>query len=256
MNEYDFDLIALGAGSGGVAACRQAGGYGARVAVCEEDRVGGTCVLRGCVPKKLLVMGSHFREDLDDARGFGWTIDRATLDWGALIRAKDCELERLEGICRRLLHDAGVTLVAGRGRIVDPHAVEIAGRRITTGAILVATGGRPVLPSTPGIEHAISSNEALSLPSLPKRVVIVGGGYIGCEFAGLFHAAGSEVTMLIRGSRLLRAFDVDVSSALMVAYRTKGIRILANVGVSDIAKRPDGTRTLLAPMVSASTRSR
>jgi glutathione reductase (NADPH) len=198
------------------------------------------------VPKKLLVMGSHFREDLDDARGFGWTIDRATLDWGALIRAKDCELERLEGICRRLLHDAGVTLVAGRGRIVDPHAVEIAGRRITTGAILVATGGRPVLPSTPGIEHAISSNEALSLPSLPKRVVIVGGGYIGCEFAGLFHAAGSEVTMLIRGSRLLRAFDVDVSSALMVAYRTKGIRILANVGVSDIAKRPDGTRTLLA----------
>jgi glutathione reductase (NADPH) len=244
MSQYEYDLLTIGAGSGGVAASRLAGNYGARVAICEEGRVGGTCVLRGCVPKKLLVMGSHFREDLDDARGFGWTIDGARLDWGALIRAKDRELDRLESVYKRLLADSHVTLLEGRGRITDPHTVEIAGRRVTAETLLVATGGRPILPPTPGIEHVISSNEALSLPSLPKRVVIVGGGYIGCEFAGIFHGAGADVTMLIRGSSLLRGFDVDVSSALSLAYRAKGIRVLSDVLVEGIEKRPDGRLTL------------
>jgi glutathione reductase (NADPH) len=248
MSKYDFDLLTLGAGSGGVAASRLAGTYGARVALCEEGRVGGTCVIRGCVPKKLLVIGSHFREELDDARGFGWRIDGASLDWPSLMHAKDSELNRLEGVFHRLLDDAGVTLVKGRARIVDPHTVEIAGRRITAATILVATGGRPLLPPVPGIEHAISSNEALSLPSLPSRVVIVGGGYIGCEFAGLLHAAGAEVSIVIRGNCVLRGFDVDVSSALTFAYRTKGIRVLTGAQVQGIETRSDGARTVLTTL--------
>jgi glutathione reductase (NADPH) len=244
VKKYDFDLLVIGAGSGGLATSRLAGADGARVALCEENRVGGTCVMRGCVPKKLLVLGSHFREELEDARGFGWTVDGARLDWGALMHAKDRELDRLEGIYRHLLSDGGVTLVEGRARIIDPHTVEIADRRVTAATLVVATGGRPVLPSTPGIEHVITSNEALSLPALPKRMVIVGGGYIGCESAGLFHAAGVEVTMLVRGEALLRGFDRDVSAALTLAYRNKGIRIVSDVVVRDIEGRADGTRAL------------
>ena len=245
MAEYDFDLFTLGAGSGGVAASRRAGSYGARVAVCEEGRVGGTCVMRGCVPKKLLVMGSHFGEQLSDARGFGWSIDGARLDWGALIAAKDRELARLEEVYHRLLRDASVTLIEGRGRIVDPHTVEVAGRRHTARTILVATGGHPVLPQTPGIEHALTSKEALSLTALPKRVVIVGGGYIGCEFASIFHAAGASVTMLIRGETLLRGFDDDVRAMLTMTFRTKGIRVLNDVLVRDLEKRQDGAISVL-----------
>ena len=245
MAEFDFDLLTVGAGSGGVAASRRAGSHGARVAICEEGRVGGTCVLRGCVPKKLLVIGSHFREELEDARGFGWTIDGARLDWGALIAAKDRELVRLEAVYHRLLKDSGVTLLEGRARIVDPHTVEVGGKRHTARTLLVATGGHPVLPDTPGIDHAITSNEALSLPTLPKRLLIVGGGYIGCELAGVFHAAGSEVTMLIRGESLLRGFDDDVRAMLTATYRSKGIRVLADVTVRDVELRADGTRSVL-----------
>jgi glutathione reductase (NADPH) len=245
MSSYDFDLLTIGAGSGGVAASRLAGSYGAKVALCEEGRVGGTCVLRGCVPKKLLMLGSHVREELEDARGFGWTIEGATLVWGALVAAKDRELLRLEGVYRRLLSDSKVTVLEGRARFVDPHTVEIGGRRVTGETIVVATGGRPSLPPTPGIEHAITSNEALSLSSLPKRVAIIGGGYIGCEFAGIFHAAGAAVTMLIRGEHLLRGFDGDIGSALTMAYRNKGIKILPESLVDDIGKRPDGTLLLV-----------
>ena len=242
---FDFDLLTIGAGSGGVAASRRAGSYGARVALCEEGRVGGTCVMRGCVPKKLLMMGSHFGEELEDARGFGWTIDGARLDWGALVDAKDRELIRLEGIYHHMLKDAGVTLLQGRARVIDRHTVEVAGKRVTGKHLLIATGGRPTLPETPGIEHALTSNEALSLRALPARVVIVGGGYIGCEFAGIFHAAGAQVTMLIRGECLLRGFDDDVSSALTTAYRNKGIRVLSDVVVRDLDKRADGSIGLL-----------
>ena len=248
MSDYDFDLLTIGAGSGGVAASRRAGSYGARVAVCEESRVGGTCVMRGCVPKKLLVIGSHFREELDDARGFGWTIDGARLDWGELVAAKDRELDRLERIYHRLLRDAPVTLLEGRARIVDPHTVEVAGKRHTTKTLLVATGARPHVPETPGVELAMTSNEALSLTSLPRRVIIVGGGYIGCEFGGIFHAAGASVRMLIRGDSLLRGFDDDVRSALTQAYRDKGIVVLGDVLVDGIERGEGETLSLLTKM--------
>src|SRR5262245_12811202 len=175
MLRYDFDMFTIGAGSGGVASSRRAGSYGARVAICEDLRVGGTCVLRGCVPKKLLVYGSHFREELDDAKGFGWTIEGPKLDWGELIRRKNQELDRLNGVYIRMLHDAGVKLLDGRGVIEDPHTVRVGDRRMTAQYILVATGGWPVKPAIPGIEHVITSNEALDLKELPRRIVIVGG---------------------------------------------------------------------------------
>ena len=239
--EYDFDLITLGAGSGGVAASRRAGSYGARVAICESVRVGGTCVLRGCVPKKLLVYGSHFREDLDDARGFGWTIGESTLDWGKLIGAKDRELDRLNAIYLRLLRDSGVKLLDGRGTIVDPHTVEVAGQRYTAKHILIATGGWPVLPKVPGIEHAITSNEALDLPKLPRRVVIVGGGYIAVEFAGIFHHAGAHVEIIVRADSILRGFDADLRSHLRAQLTKQGISIRGETIVRSLEKEVNGS---------------
>lgn len=238
--EYDFDLITLGAGSGGVAASRRAGSYGARVAICESVRVGGTCVLRGCVPKKLLVYGSHFSDDLADARGYGWTIGESTLDWGKLIAAKDRELDRLNAIYIRMLRDAGVRLLEGRGTIVDPHTVEVAGQRFTAKHILIATGGWPVMPPIPGIEHAITSNEALDLKELPRRVVLVGGGYIAVEFAGVFHGAGAHVEVLVRGDSILRGFDQDVRSTLREQMTKRGISIRSETLVRSLEKEADG----------------
>lgn len=245
MAEYDFDLFTIGAGSGGVAASRRAGAHGAKVAICEAGRVGGTCVLRGCVPKKLLVMGTHFAEDLEDARGFGWTVDDAKLDWPTLIARKDKELERLEHVYVRLLRDSGVQLIEGRGVIVDPHTVEVDGKRYTAKHILIATGGTPIRPEIPGVEHVITSDEALSLPSLPRRLLVVGGGYIACELAGVFRAAGSAVTMLIRGDTVLRGFDDDVRAALTLAYRKKGIDIMPEVIVRDVEREDDGSFNVL-----------
>ncbi|MGZ3421141.1 MAG: glutathione-disulfide reductase [Polyangiales bacterium] len=245
MAEYDFDLFTLGAGSGGVAASRRAGAYGAKVAICEENRVGGTCVLRGCVPKKLLVIGSHFAEELADARGFGWSIEGARIDWGALVAAKDRELDRLESVYHRLLRDSGVRHITGRGVIVDPHTVEVAGKRYTAKTILVATGGHPIHADIRGAEHAIDSDGALCLSNVPERLVIVGGGYVGAELAGVFHAAGSKVTMVVRGEGLLRGFDVDIRSALTAEYRRKGIQILSESFVRDIEKRKDGSLSVL-----------
>ena len=241
---FDFDLFTIGAGSGGVAASRRAGAHGAKVAICEDVRVGGTCVLRGCVPKKLLVMGSHFAEDLEDARGFGWTAT-GTLDWGALVAAKDKEIDRLNNVYVRMLRDSGVTLFEGRGVIVDPHTVEVSGKRYTARHILVATGGAPIRPEIPGVEHVITSDEALSLKELPKRLVVVGGGYIGCELAAVFRAAGSKVTMLIRGDTLLRGFDDDLRAALTLSYRKKGIEITSEVLVRDVERHPDGSLNVL-----------
>ena len=192
MPQYDFDMFTIGAGSGGVAASRRAGSYGARVGICEDSRVGGTCVIRGCVPKKLLVYGSHFAHDFEDAAGFGWTVPEPTFDWARLIAAKNKEIDRLNAIYIRLLRDSGVTLIEGRARLLDAHSVEVGGRVYTAANILVATGSHPVVPDARGIEHAITSNEALELPALPRRIVIVGGGYIGVEFAGIFNALGSK----------------------------------------------------------------
>jgi glutathione reductase (NADPH) len=240
MSPYDFDLFTLGAGSGGVAASRRAASYGARVAICEESRVGGTCVIRGCIPKKLLVLGSHYRDDFEDSKGFGWSGPEPVLDWGRLVTRKNLEIDRLNAIYVRLLRDAGVTLVEGRGRLLDAHTVEVAGRRHTAEHILVATGGRPSVPPIRGAEHAITSNEALELPVLPRRVVIVGGGYIGVEFAGIFNALGSQVTLLIRGETVLRRFDDDIRACLTAELRKKGVDVRGEVFVEDIEKQDDG----------------
>lgn len=239
MAEFDFDLFTLGAGSGGVAASRRAGAYGARVAICEEGRVGGTCVLRGCVPKKLLGYAATFAGDFEDAAGFGWSVE-ATHDWPSLVGAKNRELDRLNRVYMRLLRDADVDLIEGRGKIVDAHTVEVAGRRYTARNILVATGGRPFEPEMHGIEHVITSNEAFDLPRLPRRLAIVGGGYVGVEFASIFQALGSEVTMLVRSDGLLRGFDRDIRAALREEMEKRGITILSETRVHSVECEGEG----------------
>jgi glutathione reductase (NADPH) len=236
MARYDFDLLTIGAGSGGVAGSRRAGSYGARVAICEESRVGGTCVLRGCVPKKLLVYGAQFSDAFADAAGFGWHVPPATFDWPALIAAKNKELERLEQIYRTMLKNSQVELIEGHAIIADPHTVEVNGRGYTADKIMIATGGHPTVPNLPGIEHVISSNEALDLPELPRHIVIVGGGYIAVEFAGIFRGFGSEVVEIIRREDLLYGFDDDLRVALAQEMRNRGIEIRARTQVARIEK--------------------
>jgi glutathione reductase (NADPH) len=223
MAQHDYDLFVIGAGSGGVRACRIAAGHGAKVAIAEAWRVGGTCVLRGCVPKKLLVYGAHVAHELEDAAGFGWTIGKSVHDWARLIANKDKELDRLHGIYLKLLSNAGVELIKAQARVVAPDAVEVGKRRVTAQTILVATGGWPVIPDIPGREFAITSNEALDLKHRPERIVIVGGGYIAVEFAGIFAALGSKVTQLYRGEMILRGFDMDVRTFLAEELRKKHI---------------------------------
>ncbi|MGE5476839.1 MAG: glutathione-disulfide reductase [Bacteroidales bacterium] len=243
MAQYDFDLITLGAGSGGVRASRLAAQLGKRVAVVEESRVGGTCVMRGCVPKKLLVQGAHFAEDIADAEGFGWTIGDVSFDWARLIVAKNAELNRLETVYKRILRDNGVELLSGRGVVVDPHTVEVNGTRHTAERILIATGGRPALPAVPGIQYAITSNEALDLMQLPKRMVIVGAGYIAVEFAGIFNSLGVQVTQVLRGDTVLRGFDQDVRAALAEEMAKKGVDLRCETVVKSI-ERVDGSYSL------------
>jgi glutathione reductase (NADPH) len=237
---YDYDLVTIGGGSGGVAASRRAGAYGARVAICEEGRFGGTCVLRGCIPKKLLVYAAQVREEIADAAGFGWTVPEAAFDWPALIGNKNVELVRLEGVYERMLESAGVGILRGRARVVDPHTVEVAidgaPRRITGERILVATGSRPALPQLPGIEHAITSNEALELDGLPGRMAIAGGGYIAVEFAGIFSRLGVEVTVIIRGDHILRGFDHDLRLHLEDEMRRTGVPIRAGCKITEIRR--------------------
>lgn len=240
MATYDFDLFTIGAGSGGVASSRRAAALGARVAICEERRVGGTCVLRGCVPKKLLVYASHIRSELADAAGYGWDIGASSLDWPRMIAAKNAELDRLEGIYKRMLHSSGVEVHQGRGVIVDPHTVEVEGRTFTAQRILIATGGWPTLPEVPGIEHAITSNEALELEEIPQRVAVVGGGYIGVEFAGIWNGAGAKVTQLVRGETILRGFDHDVRETLAEEMRKEGIDLRCETRVHAIEKTTEG----------------
>jgi glutathione reductase (NADPH) len=231
MARYDFDLFTIGAGSGGVAGSRRAGSHGARVGIAEAVRVGGTCVLRGCVPKKLLVYGAEFADAFEDAAGFGWSLGPRRFDWAKLIAAKNRELDRLHGIYIDLLKSAKVAIFDGYARLVDPHTVEIAGKHLTAANILIATGARPVMPEIAGIEHVISSDEALDLPALPKRVLIVGGGYIAVEFAGIFGSLGSKVIMAIRADQPLRGFDHDIRSALAEEMTARGIEIHARTQV-------------------------
>ncbi|HEV8680409.1 MAG TPA: glutathione-disulfide reductase [Stellaceae bacterium] len=238
MARYDFDMITLGAGSGGVASSRRAGSYGAKVAIIEESRIGGTCVLRGCVPKKLLVYGAQFADAFADAAGFGWSVAPPSFDWPSLIAAKNKELDRLEQIYKNMLKGSSVEIIEGRGVLVDPHTIEVAGRHYTAENILIATGGHPTVPDIPGIEHVISSNEALDLPALPRKIVIVGGGYIAVEFAGIFRGFGAEVVEIIRREELLYGFDDDLRVALAQEMRGRGIEIHTRCNVTRIEKAP------------------
>jgi glutathione reductase (NADPH) len=246
MPHYDYDLFVIGAGSGGVRAARIAAGYGAKVAIAEEYRVGGTCVIRGCVPKKLLVYASHFHEDFEDARNFGWSVDGARFDWSALIANKDKEIDRLNGIYKKLLAESGVALTEARAALLDPHTLEIAGKRVTADTVLISTGAAPVLPSEPGAELGITSNEAFHLRELPRRIVIAGGGYIACEFAGIFNGMGAKVTQLYRGEQILRGFDDDVRDTLAAEMRKKGIDIRVKTIIRQTVKTAGGLSLALS----------
>ncbi|NQV98986.1 MAG: glutathione-disulfide reductase [Rhodospirillales bacterium] len=244
MTAYDYDLITIGAGSGGVRASRMAAATGARVAVIESLRTGGTCVMRGCVPKKLLVYGSHFAHDFEDSVGFGWESAKPGFKWSNLIDAKNKELDRLEGVYHNLLKGAGVEEIFGKGKLVGPHSVEVDGTTHTAETILIATGGWPSLPDVPGIAHAITSNEALDLAELPKRIAVVGGGYIAVEFAGIFNALGSEVHVIIRADNILRGFDDAMRDGLRDEMTKKGIHIHSGTTVSAVVKKPAGDLTM------------
>ncbi|WP_322847054.1 glutathione-disulfide reductase [Pseudomonas sp. B33.4] len=238
---YDFDLYVIGAGSGGVRAARFAAGFGAKVAVAESRYLGGTCVNVGCVPKKLLVYGAHFAEDFEQASGFGWSLGEANFDWATLIANKDREINRLNGIYRNLLVNSGVTLHEAHAKIVGPHEVEVNGERFTAKNILIATGGWPQIPEIPGREHAIGSNEAFFLKELPKRVLVVGGGYIAVEFAGIFHGLGANTTLLYRGDLFLRGFDGSVRKHLQEELTKRGLDLQFNADIARIDKQADGS---------------
>lgn len=238
---YDFDLYVIGAGSGGVRAARFAAGFGAKVAVAESRYLGGTCVNVGCVPKKLLVYGAHYAEDFEQASAYGWTAGEASFDWATLIANKDREINRLNGIYRNLLVNSGVVLHEGHARITGPHEVEINGQRYTAKHIMIATGGWPVIPDIPGREHAISSNEAFFLKELPKRIIVVGGGYIAVEFAGIFHGMGAQTSLLYRGELFLRGFDGAVRKHLAEELTRRGLDLQFNADIKSIEKLDDGS---------------
>jgi glutathione reductase (NADPH) len=239
---YDYDLFVIGAGSGGVRAARLAALSGARVLVAEEHRVGGTCVIRGCVPKKLMVYASEFSHSFETARGFGWTIENARFDWPAFLAEKDKEIARLSGVYVRNLENAGAELVHGKARLVDSHAVEVEGHgRATAEKILIATGGRPWMPTQlPGIEHAITSNEAFHLEQLPERIVIAGGGYIAVEFACIFNGMGVATTLVHRGPNILRGFDDDIRTHVAEEMERRGIKVILGCQHVSIEKTATG----------------
>jgi len=240
MAKYDYDLFVIGAGSGGVRASRMSSSYGARVAVAEERFLGGTCVNVGCIPKKLFSYGAHYAEDFEDAQAFGWNVGDRTVDWSRLVENKDKEITRLNGIYRNILKNNDVTLYEARATLTDAHTLDVGGEKVTAENILVATGGWPVVPDIPGKEHAITSNEAFYLPELPKRVVVVGGGYIAVEFAAIFHGYGAAVTQLYRGELFLRGFDIDVRQTLADEMTKKGIDLRFNANAARIEKSGEG----------------
>jgi glutathione reductase (NADPH) len=242
---YDFDLIVIGAGSGGTRASRLSASYGARVAVVEEGRLGGTCVNVGCIPKKLFVYAAHYGEDFADAAAYGWEVAPPRFDFARLRDHKDAEIARLNGVYAKLLDEAGVTRIEGRARLEGGHTVAVGERRLSAEHVLVATGSRPRLPKTPGIEHAITSNEAFALERLPERAVVVGGGYIAVEFAGIFHGMGAATVLLHRGDRLLRGFDGDLRRGLAQEMLRRGVDVRCNAHVERIEKTGTGLRVTL-----------
>ena len=231
----DFDLFVIGGGSGGVACARRAASYGARVALCEDNRVGGTCVIRGCIPKKLMRYSAHFAEHFKAARGYGWRPGEPELDWRALIGARDREITRLNGIYLKMLDDAGVTLFAVRGRVADAHTVEVGGERHTAERILIAVGARPSLLDVPGIEHVITSDDALEgLQDAPDRMAVIGAGYIGIELASIFNGLGVDTTLILRRDLPLRGFDDDLRVALVEQFQARGLKIRPETTVDAI----------------------
>jgi glutathione reductase (NADPH) len=242
MAEYDYDLFVIGAGSGGVRASRIAASHGARVAVAEEHRVGGTCVIRGCVPKKLLVYGSHFAEDMVDARRFGWDTTGATFDWPTLRDNVGAEVDRLEGLYGETLGNNKVEIFRERAVVTGPNSVKLAtGREVSAKYLLIATGAWPAVPDVPGAKLGITSNEVFHLPELPKRAVIAGAGYIANEFAGIFHELGVEVTLVTRGDKMLRSYDQEIVGKLLDISRRKGIDIRMNFAFKGASRKQDGS---------------
>ncbi|MDA8110599.1 MAG: glutathione-disulfide reductase [Betaproteobacteria bacterium] len=244
MAQYDFDLFTIGGGSGGVRASRMAAGYGARVAIAEADRFGGTCVNVGCIPKKLFAYAAHFRDDFRDAASFGWTLGEPSFDWRTLLANKDREIARLNGVYERVLVNAGVRILRGRATLRDAHTVELGGRSYSARYVLVATGSWPQVPQIPGREHAITSNEAFHLERLPASVVVVGGGYIALEFASIFRGLGVETTLAYRGPRLLRGFDAELGTRIAEEMRAKGVAIRLDASPARIERVADGTLEL------------
>jgi len=246
MASFDYDLFVIGGGSGGVRAGRLAGAMGKKVGLAEEYRMGGTCVIRGCVPKKLYVYASQFPEHFDDAAGYGWSVGERKFDWNKLVEAKNREISRLEGLYRKGLENSKVDIFNMRAKLLNQHTVELAdGRQLTAERILIATGGRPAMgDSLPGIEHCISSDEAFDLPQLPKSIFIAGGGYIAVEFANIFHGLGVETTIVYRGKEILSRFDPDLRDLLHKTMESKGIRVICGAIYKQIEKLADGRRQI------------
>jgi glutathione reductase (NADPH) len=245
LSGYDYDLFVIGAGSGGVRAARVSAAHGARVAIAEEFRVGGTCVIRGCVPKKLLVYGAHFAEDIADARRFGWNVPKCDFDWPTLRDNVLYEVDRLEGLYGETLERNLVEIIRERAVVTGPHEIRLgSGRTVTAQTILVAVGARPVVPEFPGSEHGITSNEVFNLERLPKRVVIAGAGYIANEFAGIFHQFGSHVTLVNRTDVILRGYDEAIRDRLLTISMMKGIEFRFHASFTSVEKREDGRLTI------------
>jgi glutathione reductase (NADPH) len=244
MTKFDYDLLVIGAGSGGVRAARVAAGHGARVAVAEEYRIGGTCVIRGCVPKKLLVYGAHFAEDLEDAGSFGWRIEGCTFEWKTLRDRVLAEVTRLSGLYTQTLTNHKVELLHGHATLTGAHTVRVGDRTVSAGHILIATGAHPHVPEKPGCELGITSNDVFHLEALPKRVVIMGAGYIANEFAGIFNQFGSTVTLVNRSDQILRGYDEQIRDRLMQISTSKGIRFLFNAQLEKVTRESDGELTI------------
>jgi glutathione reductase (NADPH) len=237
---YDFDLFVIGAGSGGIASARRAAEYGAKVGIVESGRLGGTCVNRGCIPKKLMVYASHFPAQFKEAQGYGWSAVESTLDWPYMVKAVNDEVTRLNGIYQRMLDGSKVEIFHGHGRLVDAHTIDLGEKTVTADKVLIAVGGAPVRPDFPGAEYAITSDDIFTLPEQPKHLVVLGGGYIGVEFACILKGLGSQVTQILRQTQILRGFDNDIRTEIQDGMVRHGIRIVPNLRHIAIAKTESG----------------
>jgi glutathione reductase (NADPH) len=252
---YDFDLFVIGAGSGGIASARRAAEHGAKVGIVESGRLGGTCVNRGCIPKKLMVYASHFPAQFKEAQGYGWSAVESTLDWPYMVKAVNDEVTRLNGIYARMLDGSKVEIFRGHGRLIDPHTIAIGEQTITADKVLIAVGGEPIKPDFPGAEYAITSDDIFTLPEQPKHLVVLGGGYIGVEFACILKGLGSQVTQILRQTQILRGFDNDIRNEIQEGMVRHGIRIVPNLrhiaiakidsGLEITVKTPDGEEDLI-----------